>query len=180
MRRWQVAGALIAGPASNDIGAPGVLLVQNLRRNGSLDWTPPGGVIELHQGEAILDGLEREVREETGLIVTGWSGLAYSVVATAPGLGWEMSVEVHVADVVEGELTIGNDPDGIVVAADYFGHGECDEMTATGHRWVRDPLLEWLSLALASPESSMSTDRPVYRYQLEGSTPGSTSIHRLE
>ena len=47
-----VAGALIEGP-------DGLLLVQNQRRNGSLDWTPPGGVIEIHEGETVLDGLAR-------------------------------------------------------------------------------------------------------------------------
>ena len=35
MRDWLVAGAVIEGP-------DGVLLVQNRRRNGSTDWSPPG------------------------------------------------------------------------------------------------------------------------------------------
>lgn len=39
-----------------------VLAIQR-RDNGA--WEPPGGVLEL--GEAISDGLRREVREETGL-----------------------------------------------------------------------------------------------------------------
>ena len=47
MRDWVVGGALIV---SDD----GVLLVQNRRRNGSHDWTPPGGVID--EGESLLDG----------------------------------------------------------------------------------------------------------------------------
>ena len=38
-----------------------------VRRNGSSDWTPPGGVIEVADGESVLDGLTREVAEETGL-----------------------------------------------------------------------------------------------------------------
>jgi len=178
MRRWQVAGALIHGPVASADSGHGVLLVQNRRKNGTLDWTPPGGVVEAHQGEAILDGLEREVREETGLVVTSWAGRAYRVVATAPGLGWEMSVEVHIADGIEGDLVIGNDPDGIVVAADYFGHQECDELTAPGHRWVRDPLMEWFIRANAADMAKDAADE-VYRYRVEGSTPGSTTIHRI-
>jgi 8-oxo-dGTP diphosphatase len=43
----------------------GRVLLQRRRDNGA--WEPPGGVLEL--GERILDGLVREVREETGIDV---------------------------------------------------------------------------------------------------------------
>jgi ADP-ribose pyrophosphatase YjhB (NUDIX family) len=43
----------------------GRVLVVRRRDNGR--WEPPGGVLEL--GEAILDGLRREVLEETGVAV---------------------------------------------------------------------------------------------------------------
>ena len=58
MRDWLVGGGLILGPR-------GLLLVRNRRRNGSWDWSPPGGVID--QGETVLVGLTREVAEETGV-----------------------------------------------------------------------------------------------------------------
>ena len=48
MRDWLVGGALIE---SDD----GLLLVRNRRRDGSHDWSTPGGVIE--EGEDLLDGL---------------------------------------------------------------------------------------------------------------------------
>ncbi len=57
MRDWVVGGALI-------LSDEGVLLVQNRRRNGTHDWTPPGGVID--EGESLIEGLTREVQEETG------------------------------------------------------------------------------------------------------------------
>jgi 8-oxo-dGTP diphosphatase len=43
----------------------GRVLVTQRRDNGH--WEPPGGVLELD--ESILDGLTREVREETGLTI---------------------------------------------------------------------------------------------------------------
>src|SRR3954468_1021673 len=99
MRDWLVAGGIVEGP-------DGLLLVQNRRRNGSLDWSPPGGVIEVHEGESLLDGLGREVEEETGLRVTGWGGLLWSVTTAAPGLGWMLRAEVHLATAWEGDLRL--------------------------------------------------------------------------
>lgn len=47
------------------VGAEGHVLAIQRRDNGA--WEPPGGVLEL--GESVTDGLQREVREETGLDV---------------------------------------------------------------------------------------------------------------
>jgi 8-oxo-dGTP diphosphatase len=120
-----------------------VLLVQNRRRNGDLDWTPPGGVIEVHEGESLLDGLGREVEEETGLRVTSWGGMLWSVTTAAPGLGWRMRAEVHLASAWEGDLRIA-DPDGIVVDAAFVACDACDGHLHSGHPWVREPLTAWL------------------------------------
>lgn len=38
-----------------------------IRRRDNGHWEPPGGILEL--GEEIIDGLRREVSEETGLVV---------------------------------------------------------------------------------------------------------------
>jgi 8-oxo-dGTP diphosphatase len=134
VKRWLVAGAVIEGPG-------GVLLVANRRHNGVIDWSTPGGVID--EGETVLDGLAREVREETGLVVTGWDGLLYGIEVVAPDLGWHLRVEVHQAASVEGELVI-DDPDGIVCDAAYVTVGECDGRLAQSQPWVREPLSAWL------------------------------------
>ncbi|MQA84427.1 MAG: NUDIX domain-containing protein [Streptosporangiales bacterium] len=47
------------------IGSDGRVLATRRRDNGI--WEPPGGVLEL--GEAVTEGLCREVKEETGLLV---------------------------------------------------------------------------------------------------------------
>src|SRR5437763_17175903 len=104
VREWLVAGGIVEGPE-------GILLVQNRRRNGSLDWSPPGGVIEVHEGESVIDGLTREVQEETGIVGTRWAGPLWELEATAEGMGWRMRVEVHRAVASEGELA-PKDPDG--------------------------------------------------------------------
>ncbi len=134
-RRWLVGGGLV-------IADQGVLLVQNRRRDGRLDWSPPGGVIDA--GETLLAGLTREVEEETGLRVHGWSGPAYRIEASAPDMGWHLRVEAHLAEGFDGELHV-DDPDGIVVAARFVGPDECVALLERSPRWVREPLCAWLA-----------------------------------
>jgi 8-oxo-dGTP diphosphatase len=134
MRDWTVGGALVVGPE-------GLLLVRNRRRNGSLDWSPPGGVID--DGETLIEGLTREVEEETGLRVTCWEGPVYEIDAVAEGLGWHLRVEAHLALAYEGDLRL-EDPDGIVVDARFVALEHCDGHLEAAHQWVREPLGEWL------------------------------------
>jgi 8-oxo-dGTP diphosphatase len=130
-----VAGAVIEGPE-------GLLLVQNRRRNGSLDWSPPGGVIDA--GETALEGLSREVTEETGLVVADWVGPIYDIEVVAPGLGWHLRVESFLAVGFTGDLVV-DDPDGIVVDARFVAREECATHLSSAHPWVADPLDEWLT-----------------------------------
>ena len=135
MRDWVVGSALIESDE-------GLLLVQNRRRDGRVDWSPPGGVID--EGETILEGLAREVEEETGLVVKEWAdGPLYEVTAVALDLNWVMRCEVHRAVAFEGELHV-DDPDGIVVDAAFGPADQIEARLGECFHWVREPLAEWL------------------------------------
>lgn len=164
VREWLVAGAIIE---TDD----GILLVRNQRRHGATDWTPPGGVIEIDESEDVLDGLAREVVEETGLVVESWGPKLYEVEAEAPGLGWVMRAQIWRVDLTSGELAVGNDPDGIVVEAAYVPLHRCGGHLETTHAWVREPLTEWLDLRWDDPRT--------YRYRLEDAVVGSPNRGRI-
>ena len=151
-------------------GPGGVLLVQNRRRGGHHDWSPPGGVIEVADGETLIDGLTREVREETGLLVTEWSGPIYEIDAEAPGLGWTLRVEVFAAVAFDGDLVI-DDPDGVVVDARYVAVDACGDHLEGNHPWVTEPLLEWLH----GPRSGLRS----YSYRVDGDDIRRLQVTRL-
>ena len=155
-----MAGGLLEGPG-------GILLVQNRRRDGSLDWSPPGGVIEVDEGESLTDGLTREVREETGLHVTGWTGPLYRVEAVAPEAGWHLRAEVHLATSFSGDLSPG-DPDGIVVDARFVDPSGCAGHLESNHAWVREPLGAWLVERWADARS--------FRYTVNGPGAGAYTV----
>ena len=161
MRAWTVAGGLIELDGR-------LLLVKNQRRDGSLDWTTPGGVVD--PGESLLDGLTREVAEETGLTVTGWDGPLWAVEAEAPDLGWTLRVEVHRAVEFAGSVAV-DDPDGIVVDAAWVDVPGCEECLATSWIPAREPMLAWLG--------ERWTDTRTYRYRVEG-TDRTGSVVRLD
>lgn len=173
VRSWTVASAVIEtavdGRTAPDCPSDAVLLVRNLRVNGTEDWTTPGGVVD--DGESVLQGLEREVLEETGLVVTGWSGLLYEIRAEAPELGWDLTVEVHRAAGFSGEVSVGDDPDGIVTGSAWVGSSECRSLLAEGHPWVREPLLEWMQHRWERPRR--------FEYRVEGASIGDISVIRL-
>jgi len=135
MRRWLVGGALIRH-------GDGLLLVGNRRRDRSLEWTPPGGVIDA--GETVLQGLTREVREETGLLVSAWERLCYTVTVDAPDMGWRLRVEAWEAGTIDGLLTV-DDPDGIVEQVRHVSQMEASELLKASPRWVHEPVGDWLT-----------------------------------
>ena len=78
-----------------------ILLVERAGNPLKGYWSLPGGLLET--GETLEDGVAREVLEETGLRVTGWSHLVYAVVVDAPDMGWQLRVEAWEAEGVEGD-----------------------------------------------------------------------------
>ncbi len=153
-------------------GPEGVLLVCNRRTDGRSDWSPPGGVIEVAAGESVVDGLTREVAEESGIVVSDWEGPVYEVEAVARDMGWHLQVEVYLATVWSGELMV-DDPDGIVVDAAFFSVERCADLLS--HTWLptHEPLGQWLA------ERWVRADARSFRYRVEGADRASMSISRL-
>lgn len=175
MREWLVAGGLVESP-------DGLLLVQNRRRDGSFDWTPPGGVIDVSRGESVRGGLTREVGEETGLVVDGWSGPVYQVEAVAERLGWVLRVEVHLAESYSGDLVV-NDPDGIVVDAQFVPWDAAELHLDGSRRWVAEPLVAWLAdrwgWQPAGGRQRLARATRSYRYRIEGDDARRPEVVRL-
>lgn len=160
MRHWSVASAII-----EDAGQ--VLLVANRRRDGRIDWSPPGGVVD--PGETPRGALRREVSEETGLDVVTWSDRLYTIEVEFTDLDWLLQVEVHQVAEWAGDLML-NDPDGIVVEAGWGDETVCRERLDSSPRWVAEPVTEWL-------ESSWSVPRE-FAYRVVGGDPGNLVVER--
>ena len=130
---------LTVAKATEDLGFDAFFRSDHYLRMGSSDGLP--GPTDAW---ITLAGLAREVQEETGLVVTDWTGPLYEIVAEAPGLGWRLRVEAWLALDFEGELHV-DDPDGIVVDARFVCIDDCPVHLTGGHPWVTEPLSEWLA-----------------------------------
>ena len=139
------------------------------------DWVVAGGIVL--DGDALLLVQNRRrngaVEEETGLRVSAWAGPIYEVRAEAPGLGWRLRAEVHVALEYEGDLRV-EDPDGIVVDARFVPVAECGVELDGCHPWVREPLAEWLGARWSHLDPP-----PPYGYRVDGSDIASLVVTRV-
>ncbi|MCU1393002.1 MAG: ADP-ribose pyrophosphatase [Ilumatobacteraceae bacterium] len=134
MRSFLVGGGLVVVDGQ-------LLMAANRRRQGTLEWTPPGGVID--PGESVTEGISREVREETGLHVPQWEAQHYTVTVHAPDMGWEMTVESWFATAAHGSIAL-NDPDRIVEQAEFVDLRHVEALLADSPPWVRLPITAWL------------------------------------
>lgn len=132
LRQWKVAGGVMRDSAGL------LLLVENERKDRSIDWSTPGGVVDT--GESFVEALTREVQEETGLVVSSWAGPLYRVEVTAPDLGFFLQVEAHGALETSGSIVI-DDPDGIVLSASFCSIDRAHELLVSAPVFVREPLM---------------------------------------
>ncbi len=161
LKQWQVATGLIMADDR-------VLLVANRRRNGEVDWSTPGGVID--PGETTLAALTREVFEETGIGVTSWSESIYQVEVVAPDHGFHLEVWCHRAEAFGGDVVVA-DPDGIVIAAEYVSLDLVADWMNESPPWVAEPLIEYLA------GETVAQHR--FRYRLTGGPSGERRVLRL-
>ena len=161
MRQWKVAGGLITQGSDT-------LLVANRRRDGRVDWSTPGGVVDA--GETPLFALTREVHEETGLRVADWARLCWTTEVEFVDLEMHLEVEVHLAASFTGVLVI-DDPDGIVVEAHFLDTPTIDARLDSAPPWVAEPMRDWLQ--------GTWHDVRHFGYRATGRSPAEMSAQRL-
>jgi 8-oxo-dGTP diphosphatase len=94
-------------------GAGRLLLIRRGHEPGKGLWSIPGGRIE--PGESDEAALVREVREETGLVVT--AGRLIGAVRRPGGGGSVLDIRDYAASVTGGALAAGDDADDAVWAS---------------------------------------------------------------
>ena len=86
-----------------------VLLVRRGREPAAGRWAFPGGTVDL--GEAMLDAVAREVREETGLAIGPPRFVMHHEIVerTGRGVRWHYVIAAHAAECPDGEPVAASD-----------------------------------------------------------------------
>jgi len=158
VQAYQVASGII-------IDQQQLLLVQNKRRNGSLDWSTPGGVVDA--GEEPLQALQREVIEETSVVASGWSPLLYAVEVEFVGREISLHAQVYQATGYSGELHV-DDPDNVVVDGRWVDAAEANTLLDTSPQWVGEPLRHCLDQVFGAQASGATAESGLWKYRVTG------------
>lgn len=152
-----------------------ILLVQNKRRNGSLDWSTPGGVVD--PGEEIVEALQREVIEETAVVVNGWSQPLYTVDVEFVGREMSLHAQVFRANGFGGEVHV-DDPDHVVVDACWADLAAAKPLLETSPPWVYEPLLHEFDSVFDEGHGTAASPS-VWTYRVTGK-PGGFVTERIQ
>lgn len=130
---------------AHGLGAPDsdLLLVQ---QQGPHDrapyWALPGGSVET--GELLLDGLFREVYEETGVQIRQLGELAYTARLDNAAHGYQSHTRVFAVQEWEGRV-LPADPDQLILDVAFFPlTAALERLADIPWRIMREPLLAYL------------------------------------
>ena len=143
-----------------------VLLVANKRTDGRIKWSLPGGSV--HGAESLLERLEKEVSDETGIEVINWSEeKIYTSLVKYRGTRNDLDrfTEVHQAGDWSWRDGRATDPEDLLrfederlsgerlgVVAGFFSDLPPDgSLVRNLRRYVHEPILDWRSLPWEGP-----------------------------